>query len=152
VDESDTYLEQTSEMTQFNPKLAEVVRKDPRYAYEAYEFLFQALHHTQQTLGKLPPPEEGVEQAVDARHHVSGAELCAGACALALREFGLMARTVLRMWGIRKTDDFGEIVFNLIDAELMSKTDDDTRADFRNVCDLDRTLVEGFRIQLDEVR
>jgi uncharacterized repeat protein (TIGR04138 family) len=138
-------------MTQFNPKLAEVVRKDPRYAYEAYEFIFQALHHTQQALGKVPPPSaEGAD--IDARHHVSGPELCQGACDLALCEFGLMARTVLRMWGIRKTDDFGELVFNLIEAELMSKTDEDSRADFRSVCDLDRALVDGFRIQLDEVR
>ena len=45
----------------------------------------------------------------------------------ALREFGLMARVVFRMWGITRTDDFGEIVFNLIDAELMSKTTEDTR-------------------------
>ena len=35
---------------------------------------------------------------------------------------------------------------------LMSKTDEDSRADFRDVCDLDRSLVDGFRIQLDEVR
>ena len=45
-------------MTHFNAKLAEVVRKDPRYAYEAYEFIFQALHHTQQMLGRVPPEKK----------------------------------------------------------------------------------------------
>ena len=51
-----------------------------------------------------------------------GPELLGGVRDLALQEFGLMARTVFRMWGVNSTADFGEIVFNLIDAGLMSKT------------------------------
>lgn len=139
-------------MTIFNAKLEEVVRKDPRYAYEAYEFLFKALNFTQKTLGR-EPPEEGENQAnVDRKHHVSGPELLEGVRALALREFGMLARTVLHMWGIERTDDFGEIVFNLVEAQLMSKTQEDTREDFRGVYDLDEALLHGFRIQLDEAR
>ncbi len=139
-------------MTFFNTKLAEVVKRDPRYAYEAYEFIFQALHHAQKRLGREPAVEgpEG-DPGADARHHVSGPELLEGARALALQEFGLMARTVFRLWGIERTDDFGEIVFNLIEAELMSKTAEDTRADFRNVFDLDQALVRDYRIVLDVV-
>src|SRR5204862_4859248 len=119
-------------MSFFNTKLAEVVRRDPRYSYEAYEFVFQALHHAQKLLGR-EPDADAVEPAAESKNHVSGPELLAGIRALALQEFGLMARTVFRLWGIRKTDDFGEIVFNLVTAELMSKTDEDTRADFRDV-------------------
>jgi uncharacterized repeat protein (TIGR04138 family) len=63
-----------------------------------------------------------------------------------------MARTVFARWGIQRTGDFGEIVFNLIAAGLMSKTDEDTREDFRDVYDLDQALVQGYRIQLDEAR
>jgi uncharacterized repeat protein (TIGR04138 family) len=144
-------------MTHFNARLAEVVRKDSRYSYEAYEFIFQALHHTQQSLGRLPPKEKAKEEQVkepekEQPHHVSGRELLDGVRSLALREFGLMAPTVFNMWGIRKTDDFGEIVFNLVEAELMSKTSEDTRADFHNLYDLNQTLVEGYRIQLEEMR
>jgi uncharacterized repeat protein (TIGR04138 family) len=134
-----------------HPKLEELVRRDPRYASEAYEFVFQALAHTQKMLGRAPREprtmdEPGPEQA----HHVTGPELLEGVRDLALREFGLLARTVLRMWGINRTDDVGEIVFNLIEAELMSKTDEDTRADFRDVYDLDKALVEDYRIVLRE--
>jgi len=140
-------------MSFFNTKLAEVVRRDPRYSYEAYEFVFQALHHAQKLLGREPAADaDPSELAAESKHHVTGPELLAGIRALALQELRLMARTVFRMWGIRKTDDFGEIVFNLVTAELMSKTDEDTRADFRNVFDLDEALVQGYRIQLDEVR
>src|SRR5262249_14252013 len=132
-------------MTQFNNKLFEVVAKDPRYAYEAYEFVFLALSYTQKMLGR--EPERGqVDPETEPKHHVSGPELLEGIRQLALREFGYMARTVFRMWGIHKTDDFGEIVFNLIDAELMNRTDEDSRADFRDIYDLDEALVQGFRI------
>jgi uncharacterized repeat protein (TIGR04138 family) len=132
--------------------LEELVRRDSRYAYEAYEFVFAALGHTQKLLGRVPEEtEEDVEEEPEITHHVSGPELLHGIRDLALREFGLMARTVFRMWGINSTGDFGEIVFNLISANLMSKTDEDNRADFVGVYDLDQALVHGYRIELDEV-
>jgi len=142
-------------MTVFHPGLAEVVRQDPRYAYEAYEFVFYALHHTQKLLGREPPPDfDGREPhpGGEPHHHVSGPELLNGIRDLALREFGRMARTVFRMWGIERTDDFGEIVFNLIEGGMMSKTSEDDRNDFRGVYDLDRALVQSFQFQLDEAR
>jgi uncharacterized repeat protein (TIGR04138 family) len=135
-------------MTMHHAGLAEVVRRDPRYAYEAYEFVFAALSHTQKLLGRLP--KEG-PSAVGPQHHVKGPELLEGIRDLALREFGLMAWTVFRLWGIQRTDDFGEIVFNLVESNLMSKTEEDSRSDFHNVYDLEQALVQGFRIQLDEV-
>jgi uncharacterized repeat protein (TIGR04138 family) len=135
-------------MTMHHAGLAEVVRRDPRYTYEAYEFVFQALGHTQKLLGKVPRGAKASEE--EPQHHVTGPELLDGIRDLALREFGLMARTVFHLWGIDKTDDFGEIVFNLVESKLMSKTNDDCREDFRNIYDLDEALVHGYRIQLDE--
>ena len=133
-------------MTTHLPRLEDVVRRDPRYAYEAYEFLFAALAHTQKMLGRPPFPET----AADQDHHVSGPQLLEGVRDLALREFGLMARTVFRLWGIERTDDFGEIVFNLVEANLMSKTSEDNRDDFRDVYDLDQVLVRDYRIDFKE--
>jgi uncharacterized repeat protein (TIGR04138 family) len=138
-------------MSMHLPKLEDVVRRDPRYAYEAYEFTFAALAHTQKMLGKVPPPEpEAAEAAEPAQeepsYHVSGRQLLEGAIALALEQFGLMARTVFRVWGINRTDDFGEIVFNLVEAGLMSKTNEDNRADFHDIFNLDEVLVRGYRI------
>jgi uncharacterized repeat protein (TIGR04138 family) len=133
-------------MTMHHPKLDEVVRRDPRYAYEAYEFVFAALTHTQRMLGRLPPQESTGEQD----YHVSGPQLLDGVRDLALREYGLMARTVFHMWGIDHTSDFGEIVFNLVEANLMSKTSEDNRDDFRDVYDLDQVLVRDYRIDFKE--
>jgi uncharacterized repeat protein (TIGR04138 family) len=133
-------------MTMFHPKLADLVRRDPRYAYEAYEFVFAALAHTQKRLGRAPREEAEPSD----EHHVSGAELVRGACELALHEFGMMAPTVFKQWGITQSDDFGEIVFNLIEGNLMSKTNKDSKADFQGVVNLDSVLKEGFAIRLDE--
>jgi uncharacterized repeat protein (TIGR04138 family) len=136
-------------MTMHHAGLAEVVQRDPRYAYEAYEFVFDALNHAQKLLGRQKRGE--AEGDPGPEHHVTGSELLEGIRDLALREFGLMARTVFHMWGIDRTDDFGEIVFNLVESKLMSKTDEDSRNDFRNVYDLDEALVEGYQIKVDEV-
>jgi uncharacterized repeat protein (TIGR04138 family) len=101
---------------------------------EAYEFLYAALGFVQQRLkeqGKHPGGDE---------HHISGQQLSEGCRDLALQEFGLMARTVFRAWNINKTDDFGEMIFNLINIELMKKTDTDRKEDFNNVYNLDEAL------------
>lgn len=130
--------------------LAEVVGRDPRYAYEAYEFVYEALNHTQKLLGRVATSD--LPTGAEKHHHVSGKELLEGIRELALREFGLMARTVFQLWGIQRTDDFGEIVFNLVEAGLMSRTDEDTRQDFHQVYDLDHALVQGYRIELEEAQ
>ncbi|MCS7167898.1 MAG: hypothetical protein RMI91_02775 [Gemmatales bacterium] len=130
-----------------HPAILEIYRRDPRYACEAYEFVFEALAYTQQKLGRVPT--EGAE-AEQGNYHVTGQELLEGIRELALEQFGKMALTVFRQWGIRTTDDFGEIVFNLVDAGLMSKRPEDSREDFHNVYDLEQALA-NYQIRLDEL-
>jgi uncharacterized repeat protein (TIGR04138 family) len=133
-------------MTMHHPKLDEVVQRDPRYPLEAYEFLFAALTHTLHMLGRETPQEGAAQQD----SHVSGPQLLEGVRDLALREYGLMARTVFRLWGINRTADFGELVFNLVEANLMSKTPSDSREDFEEVYDLDQVLVRDYHIDVRE--
>ena len=135
-------------MTSFIKKLMPIVRRDPRYAYEAYEFVSQALVHTNKVLGHELRDEN--TDPNDMRYHVSPRQWVEGICDFARHEFGLMAGVVFRMWGIRCTDDFGEIVFNLIDEGLMTPTPDESRADFHALFDLDEALEQGFRIVLEE--
>ena len=129
-------------------KIWDVVRADPRYAYEAYEFLCDAVAFTQDSLGRCP--HEAGEP--DADHHVGGYELARGAANLAVREFGMMAPVVFRHWGIRTTNDIGEIVFNLIKAERLSQSERDDREDFADLFDLPDALTSGFEIVLARPR
>ena len=55
------------------------------------------------------------------QRHVSGQELCEAIRRYALEQYGYMAKTVLNSWGIHGTNDFGEIVFNLIRIGQMRK-------------------------------
>jgi uncharacterized repeat protein (TIGR04138 family) len=134
-------------MSAYQARLVELVERDPRYTYEAYEFVFAALAFTQKMLNRVPRDEEGEPGP---EYHVSGPELLQGIRALALQEFGRMARVVFKMWGVNRTDDFGEIIFNLVTENLMSKTEQDCRDDFHAVYDLDQALVEEFHLELDE--
>lgn len=106
--------------------LKEIVAKDPRYRPDAYRFVFEALEHTIRKLGE--------------RRHVTGKELCEGLRDLARQQFGGLARMVLHGWGIRRTEDVGELVFNLVQAGLMGKTDQDTRDDFRDGFDFSKAF------------
>jgi uncharacterized repeat protein (TIGR04138 family) len=102
-------------------RIRAIFREDSSFRPEAYYWIFDALEHT---LRALPKPR-----------HVSGQELCHGIRALAIERFGPLARTVFRSWGVTRTADFGRIVFHLIDAGLMGKTDTDAIKDFENVFD-----------------
>ncbi len=116
----------------FEEALAKIQAKDPRYHAEAYLFVREALDHTQKTTGK------------DSRgriRHVTGQELLQGIREFALRQFGPMTMTVLEEWGVRRCEDFGDIVFNMVEVGWLAKTDKDTRADFAD----GYTFEEGFR-------
>lgn len=129
-------------------KLFDLLRTDGRYAYEAYEFVCEAVPYTQEQLNRLPQEEDDP----DTDYHVSAEELVRGACDLAVNEFGLMAPIVFRRWGLNSTDDFGAVVFHLIQAERLGKSDRDEPDDFRDLFDLEKALTDGFELTLGDLR
>lgn len=124
-------------------KILELIQDDPRYMYEAYDFVCETVTYTQERLGRLP--RDGRRDASE-DHHVGGDELLQGACELAVKQFGMMAPVVFRLWGIHATDDIGELVFNLIKIERLSKSERDDRSDFRNRFDLQAALAKEFEL------
>lgn len=118
--------------------ILDMTRRDPRYRPEAYHFIFEALDYTLSVRGAT-------------RRHVSGPEIMEGVRRLALDQFGFMARPVFRHWGITRTDDFGEIVFNLIRADLLQKTADDRKEDFFGLYDFEQAFDEAFDETLESV-
>lgn len=101
-----------------------------KYPAGAFEFVQRGLEYTVNRLhGKLKAGQEPVSR------HVSGQDLCAGLRDYAIAQYGLMARTVLRKWQITSCQDFGQIVFAMVDAGLMHKNDEDSIKDFADVFD-----------------
>lgn len=124
-------------------KILDLIQDDPRYMYEAYDFVCETVTYTQDRLGRVP--RDGRRDPGD-DCHVGGEELLKGACELAVKQFGMMAPVVFRLWGIHATDDIGELVFNLIKIERLSKSDRDDPADFRDRFDLQSALEDGFEM------
>jgi uncharacterized repeat protein (TIGR04138 family) len=90
----------------FEEAIDQIRAKDPRFEREAYRFVREALDYTQKTIGK---------DTHGRIRHVTGQELLRGIRDFALDQFGPMAMTVLEEWGIRASQDFGEIVFNMVE-------------------------------------
>ncbi|HWL15533.1 MAG TPA: Minf_1886 family protein [Opitutus sp.] len=125
-----------------DPDFAEIVglicKEDSRYDRKAYEFVRLGLDHTVKELKK----KEGA-RAVRSRH-VSGPELLDGLRVYALEQFGPLAKMVLNSWGVGQCSDFGEIVFNLIEYNVFSKTDNDRREDFAGLYSFEDAFVKPF--------
>lgn len=105
----------------FEKALEVILSKDARYDRDAYLFVREALDHTQKSVAR------------DGRgsvRHVSGQELLAGIKDYALSQFGPMTMLVLEEWGVHNCQDFGEIVFNMVDFGILAKTEQDSRTDF----------------------
>jgi uncharacterized repeat protein (TIGR04138 family) len=120
------------------------IERDVRYHPNAYQFVYAALRFTQQCLNR---PVASAAENDDA--HISGVELLDGIRAFALNQFGLMTRTVFRHWGVRSTDDFGNIVFELIERGEMSKTDRDQLSDFFDVYDFEDVFDRDYRVEVN---
>ncbi len=84
---------------------------------------------------------------MEEERHVTGQELSEGVKQYAMKKFGYMTRVVLEQWGITKSDDFGEIVFNLVDSGLMGKTEKDSLDDFKDLYDFYTEFDEKFRFE-----
>lgn len=120
----------------FMDVIEKIAEKDPRYNAEAYFFLMKGLSFT---VGRL-----------EKHRHVSGQELTEGLRLYAIEQFGPMARTVLENWGVYSTEDFGNIVFNMIDAKLLSKTAEDSIVDFKGVYDFKEAFDRAVKYKLDQ--
>ena len=120
-----------SEQKNFYHIVEELCSRDTRYKPDAYEFVVQALHFTQHKLKR--------------QGHIAGAELLNGIRDFAIDQYGPMAKTVLKHWGIMKTEDFGNIVFSMVEHHILSKTAEDSADDFKGVYDFDHTFDHVLR-------
>jgi uncharacterized repeat protein (TIGR04138 family) len=132
----------------FDQAIDQILASDSRYARDAYQFVREALEHTQKLLtkpaGENAAGREGKAPTPPPVHHVTGQELLGGIRSYALQQFGPMVPTVFEEWGIRRCADFGEIVFNMVEIGVLAKTDKDSREDFKDGYDFDAAFRQPF--------
>jgi uncharacterized repeat protein (TIGR04138 family) len=118
-----------SEVATLEAALAEIRKRDGKYHERAYVFVLAALEFAQT---RLP-----------ARRHLSGVELAWACRDFALAQFGMLASAVLTHWGVHATEDFGQIVFRLIDVGLLAQQPSDRLEDFEHVYDFAEVFKAG---------
>jgi uncharacterized repeat protein (TIGR04138 family) len=118
----------------FEEAIQKITFVDRRYPADAYFFVQEALQHTQRALGRHKTEDK----------HVGGKELLAGIREYALKSYGPMVPTLFGEWGIYSCEDFGEIVFNMIEHNLATKRPGDTRGDFRGGYDFNEAFRKPF--------
>jgi uncharacterized repeat protein (TIGR04138 family) len=123
----------------FAEVVEQICEKDTRFSEDAYHFVQEGLNHTLKSL------KRGSQQA---HRHVSGQELLSGLREFALKEYGPMSKAVLNEWGIKTTDDFGQVVFNLVNSGVLGKNETDSPNDFKNVFTFDDAFVKPFAPRL----
>jgi len=71
--------------------------------------------------------------ATELNRNVSGEDLCWALRDFALRRWGGLALLVLARWNITQTNDFGRIVFTLVEEGVMQKEPQDSIDHFKSV-------------------
>jgi len=116
--------------TNLHETIQTVAERHGLYRVEAYLFVLEAL--------------ENVLTQLDEPGHISGQKLLDELKDLARDRYGLMALAVLNEWGVHSTLDFGRIVFHLVNAELLTKTPDDSLIDFIDHYDFQKVFEEEY--------
>ena len=119
---------------EFYNTVENICEREFRYKLDAYAFVMEALSFTQRKFRCL--------------RHVTGSELLEGIRELLLTKFGPMTMTVLEYWGIKSTEDFGNIIFHLVENNVLSKTEEDNIETFRNGFDFREVFDRSYREQL----
>jgi len=133
-----------------------LLQSDPRYKFEAYQFVREALAYAHEHLQMAESPQRVRQQAsppsdapsppapVSTGQHITGQQLCEACRQYGVQQYGYLASMVLGSWGVHSTSDFGEIVYNLIRIEQMRKSDSDRREDFDEVYSFDTAFEPHF--------
>ncbi|HMQ24171.1 MAG TPA: hypothetical protein PKE00_16905 [Planctomycetota bacterium] len=119
-------------------RLGEVCRLDPRYTRNAYLFVLEALDRTIQR----------IEAARTTSRHVGGKDLLEGIRDFGRERFGPMAKEVFNHWGVLATEDFGQIVFNMISIGLLQRRPQDSIHDFADGYDFERVFERDYRVRV----
>lgn len=132
------------ETQDFETLVRELCGRDPRYGEGAYHFVVEALDFTMRHFGR--------DRKQGSSRHVGGRELLEGIRLYAIDCFGPLAGAVFRSWGIQRTEDFGALVFRLIEAGQLSRQDSDRLDDFAGGYDFDDAFAAGYEIDLRGAR
>lgn len=126
----------------FEEAIRQIREKDQRYAPQAYELVRHSLDHAQKLVHGEPKKGKAL-----VNRHVTGPQLVEGFRQYVLETYGPMSYHLLQHWGLRKTDDIGNIVFSIIATGLFGQSEEDTLEDFAGVFDFKEAFLRPFEVK-----
>jgi len=96
------------------------------YPYEAYQFIILGL--------EFLLLKSGYSQ------HTKAKTICLNLVDFAHHQFGPLAWHVLQKWGLRTTNDLGNVVYELIDMKILAKSESDSPQDFTGLFSIEEQL------------
>jgi uncharacterized repeat protein (TIGR04138 family) len=90
---------------------------------------------------------EFLQTRLEVRRHVTGSELAWACRDFAQQQFGLLAPVVLGHWGINRTEDFGRIVYTLVEVGLLVTQPGDSESDFEGVYQFAEVFGDSYEWQ-----
>jgi len=124
----------------FRGQVEEIIEKDPRFPWEAYDFVKNAVTFTTVRLGR--------HKNKKSERHVGGGELLSGMAEYALEQFGPMAANVMENWNLKDARSIGAVIFNMIDNRLLSASPEDSISDF----DVEFDFIQALRKPFEAVK
>lgn len=120
-------------------KIIALCRRRPNYAVHAYLFMLAVVREASKRRAQYRLPGEP-------NLHITGQQLLLQARKLLLKRYGPMATTVLELWGVNRTEDFGEMIFDMVAQEILSVSDDDTINDFADSINFKKHLTTPYEV------
>ena len=128
----------------FETVVGKLLERDSRYHADAYEFVRSVVEELTAAANSRGREARPSRKGKMTAQHVNGAQILAAARSRALGMFGPMVPTVFEHWGILKTRDVGNIVFNLIEGGYFSASETDRIEDFDEGFDFHEAFVKPY--------
>ena len=119
----------------FDEVVIQILKEDSRYSPDAYQFVREAMDFTTNMFFK---------SSQKTLHHVTAGQLLEGIKKFTVKEYGPMSMTVLNSYGIHKCEDFGHIVFNLVNKGVFGKKENDSIHDFDGGFEFKTAFIKPF--------
>ena len=122
--------------------IRKICEEDDTFPPMAYCFVRDSVHKALDNIAKAKRQNLFAD---DNPPDIKGADLCRFFRDTLINRFGPSAIDVLDTWNIKKTSDFGKIIYKLISVEILGKSENDSIEDFDDVFDFTEEFVMPYK-------
>ena len=122
--------------------IRKICEEDDTFPPMAYCFVRDSVH---KALDNIAKAKRHNIFADDDPPDIKGADLCRFFRDTLINRFGPSAIDVLDTWNIKRTSDFGKIIYKLIAVEILGKSENDSIEDFDDVFDFTEEFVMPYK-------